>query len=83
MVRRFYYEGNDLAGPGYETENTLKNYLTNREFSQNLKNKQEEIDELVEKIPPQKIQPLNLKDLKLNNIRKKFQILNIKKKIIL
>ena len=50
LIIWFYYEGNDLAGLGYETENkTLKNYLTNREFSQNLKNKQEEIDELVEK----------------------------------
>ena len=46
-----YYERNDLAGLDNELKNKiLINYLVNPEFSQNLKNKQFQIDNLIKKI---------------------------------
>jgi len=46
-----YYEGNDLINLNIELSNKiLKNYIANKNFSQNLKEKQSEIDELANKV---------------------------------
>lgn len=69
-----YFEGNDL----FNLENKLKkntlinNYLNDQNFSQNLKNKQKEIDELAKEIIQNRINYLNLYKNNNNNSKNKI-----------
>ena len=77
-----YFEGNDLQDLAHELKNkTLKKYLINKDFSQNLKTKQKIIDEMVDK-------KINIssettfefkKFLKLNALRREIYNYQIKK----
>ena len=83
LIIWIYFEGNDLEGLGYEIENkTLKKYLINREFTQDLKNRQKEIDKMVEKkILSERVNTFKFKRfLKLSNLRNKISNIRNKKK---
>lgn len=75
-----YFEGNDLDDLIHEKDDSiLKNYLNNLTFTQNLKLKQNEIDEFLKKEieisvkKKEKILIFKLQEfIKLNNIRKLF-----------
>lgn len=75
-----YFEGNDLDGLISERDDSiLKNYLNNSKFTQNLKFKQNEIDEFLKKViviaeeREEKIIRSKLKEfIKINNTRKLF-----------
>lgn len=67
----FYYEGNDLINLPHELNvDLLKNYLSDTNFSQDLKNKQNQIDILAKSQIQQRLKKkLNINFLKLTKVR--------------
>lgn len=78
----FYYEGNDIGDMKKELKSSqLKKYLRNINFTQNLKFRQEEIDEFLKKYSEEKIQKFkNNIDHNLNELSplKIFKLFNLR-----